>query len=106
MYIFVSRLFVVVLAVAFASAALAEDHPNLSAAQASRLAAQLANADCQRRFSSSPFGASAAKAHLTRGRWYWRAIEGHGRSDLVADVSFSQSGDAATVRVDLMDSRR
>jgi hypothetical protein len=105
MYI-LSRLLAVVLAVAFALAALAGDHPRLSADQASRLAAQLANADCQRRFSCSPFDASVAKPNLTQGRWHWRAIAGHGHSDLVADVSFSQSGDGATVRVDLMDSRR
>jgi hypothetical protein len=101
-----SRLLLVVLAVLSASGVLAADHPSLSAAQASLLAAQLANADCQRRFSCSPFDSSAAKPNLMRGRWHWRAMVGHGRSDLVADVSFSQSGDAATARVDLMDNRR
>src|SRR6266404_5363827 len=103
MYIRISRVLVVVLGVAFASVALAAEHPSLPAAQASRLAAQLANAECQRRFSCAPFDSSAAKPNLIRGRCHWRSMVGHGRSDLVADVSFSQSGDAATVRVDLMD---
>jgi hypothetical protein len=105
MYLCISRAGLICLVVVYASSGLAADHTSLSAIEASQLAARLANADCQRRFSCSPFDACAGKSQLSRGRWHWRAIAGHGYLDLVADVSFSKSGENAKVRLDLMDSR-
>jgi hypothetical protein len=101
-----SRALVTLVVVVGALIARAGERPALSAAEARRFAAEIANAHCQWRFRCSPFDASAAEPNLTQGRWHWRAIAGHGHSDLLAEVTFSQTGELPTVRIDLMDSRR
>jgi hypothetical protein len=104
MYRRISYAGLICLVVVCASSNLAVGHTSLSAIEASRLAARVANADCQRRFGCSPFDAGAGESQLSCGRWHWRAIAGHGYFDLVADVSFSKSGENVKVRLDLIDS--
>lgn len=94
------------LSAALVSKTLGADHAKLSAPEASQLAVQLANRDCKLRFGASPFEPSAGTLNLVEGRWRWKAIAGYGRGDLVAEVSFSESGDRPAVRVSLMDSRK
>jgi len=88
------------------SCVLVASEEQLSTAQASELAARLANKQCQHRFHSSPFNASASTSNLVDGRWHWKASTGFGRGDLAADVSFSRSGQDPRVTIQLMDNRR
>ena len=101
------RLFyLLLLALAFAAQASAVGEPRMSAVAASKLAAQLANDDCQRRFGISPFKPSAGTPSFSDGRWHWRAISGYGHGDFIADISFTEDGLSHSVQVDVTDSRR
>jgi hypothetical protein len=94
------------LTLVLATYALAAEKPRMSAVDASKVAAQFANDDCQRRFGISPFKPSAGTPSFSDGRWHWKAISGYGRGDLIADISFTEDGLSRSVRVDLTDSRR
>ena len=72
---------------------------SLNAKSAAKLAASLANAAARRRFGSAPFSASRTTAQLVRGQWHWQATAAYGKTDLLASVSFSQSGSDPTALV-------
>jgi len=99
------RVFAAFLFVALACTTNAGDRPALSADQASRFAAEIANAHCKWKFGCSPFDASSADPTLKNGRWHWSAIASNGYSDFVTEVTFSRIGESPTVRLDLIHSR-
>jgi hypothetical protein len=100
-----ARLLITFFMIAVASVAHAGARAALSPAQASQFAAEIANAHCQWRFGYRPFDPSAAEPILADGRWHWKAIAAAGYSDLTVEVTFSQTGESPTVRLDLMGSR-
>ena len=99
-----SRSLAALLFVILALAVNARDRQPLSALEASRFAADIANAHCEWRFGCRPFDASAGDLTIRQGRWHWRATAAHGQSDLVTEVTFSETGETPTVRIDVVDS--
>jgi hypothetical protein len=71
----------------------------LDADGAARLAASLANAEAKREFGWAPFTPAQDIPMFSKGRWEWRATAGHGKGDLQAIVSFTQTGSKAEVRL-------
>jgi hypothetical protein len=99
------RLFAAFLFLTLAYVTDAGDGAAWSAEQAKRFAAEIANAHCKWKFGCRPFDAASAEPTLKNGRWHWRAVAGHGYSDFVTEVTFSQTGESPTVRLDLIHSR-
>ncbi|UCG52940.1 MAG: hypothetical protein JSW58_05110 [Candidatus Latescibacterota bacterium] len=71
----------------------------LSESQALKLAVELANEQCSRRFSETPFDSSSYSIDFRKGRWYWGNLDLAGAGGFSTVVSFDAYGNAPHVEV-------
>ena len=71
----------------------------LSESEALSLAVTLANEECTKRFSQTPFNQSSFAIEFRDEHWRWGALDVHGESGFSAVVSFDAHGGDRTVVV-------
>lgn len=81
------------------SARRSSSHHELTREQALRLAVNLANQECQTRFSQAPFDTTTSHVLLVGNRWSWGGLDVAGPAGLSAAVSFDKSGADPLVEV-------
>jgi hypothetical protein len=71
----------------------------MTQSEALALAVQLANEECMRRFSVTPFEKSTYSIEFREGRWHWGELNVRGVGGYSAIVSFDQTGGDRQVEV-------
>jgi len=64
----------------------------LSEAQALSLAVEIANQECQAKFSATPFDTASYPVRFADGRWWWGGLDLAGPGGMSASVSFDATG--------------
>jgi len=72
---------------------------SLSNAEATALAARLANAECGTRFGQTPFSGESFPIELRKNRWFWGSVDPAGINGFSAEVSFDKCGNDSQVTV-------
>ena len=74
-------------------------HPPLSPVSAGAIAAQLANARCEKAYGKRPFRQDDFEALLDQGRWHWGTQDGGKVDGFEVEVSFDRDGAGKQVMV-------
>ena len=76
-----------------------ERGPIEDAGEAAKLAASLANQECQRIWHHTPFEPDMYPASMENGRWQWGGYDPFGPDGFSAEVTFGQDGSGAKVQI-------
>ena len=71
----------------------------LTASEAIALAVDIANQECEARYSTTPFTSESYKILFEDGRWHWGAMDPGGEGGYSAVVSFDTRGEDQRVEV-------
>jgi len=92
-------LMVLVLMAGCHSASNQPDGQKLTESEALTLAVELANKECEARYSFAPFNMSSYLIEFKDGRWHWGSLDLSGESGFSAVVSFGPRGEDHFVEI-------